>query len=169
MHFLLNFSIGLFKAKERIVTTELAKMLAEYQDEEGALIPILQKVQEKYGYLPSEAISEVAKFTRMSESEIFGVASFYAQFYFTKRGKHSIKICLGTACHVRGGQQILDEMERELKIESGGTTEDYRFSLERVACFGSCALAPVMVIDKNVYGRMTVAKSKDILAKHRKE
>ncbi len=151
------------------MTGELAKILGEYQDEKGALIPILQKVQEKYGYLPSEAISEVAKVTQLSESEIFGVASFYAQFYFTKRGKHSVKVCLGTACHVRAGEQILDEMKRELKIEAGGTTEDYKFSLERVACFGSCALAPVMVIDKNVYGRMTVAKAKDILAEYRKE
>ena len=151
------------------MTDELTKILAEYRDEKGALIPILQKVQEQYGYLPSEAVSEVAKFTQLSESEIFGVASFYAQFYFTKRGKHSVKVCLGTACHVRAGQQILDEMKRELKIEAGGTTEDYKFSLERVACFGSCALAPVMVIDKNVYGRMTVAKAKDILAEYRKE
>jgi len=151
------------------MTNELASVLVGFQGEEGSLIPILQKVQEKYGYLPSEAISEVAKFTRMSESEIFGVASFYAQFYFAKRGKHSIKVCLGTACHVRGGQQILDEMERELKPDSGGTTEDHKFSLERVACFGSCALAPVMVIDKNVYGRMTVAKAKDILVEYQKE
>jgi len=103
----------------------------------------------------------------MSESEIFGVASFYAQFYFTRRGQHTIKVCLGTACHVRGGERILDEVKRELNVESGGTTEDYKFSLERVACFGSCALAPVMVIDKNVYGRMTIAKAKDILAEYR--
>ena len=151
------------------MTSELAALLSEYQGEKGALIPILQKVQEKYGFLSEQSISEVAKFTRMSESEIFGVASFYAQFYFTRRGEHSVKICLGTACHVRGGQQIFDELARELRIESGGTTEDYRFSLDRVACFGSCALAPVMVIDKNVYGRMSVAKAKDILAKYRKE
>jgi NADH-quinone oxidoreductase subunit E len=151
------------------LTSELAVILSEYQDERGALIPILQKVQEKYGYLPEHVISEVAKFTRMSESEVFGVASFYAQFYFTKRGKHSIKICLGTACHVRGGQQIFDEISRELHIQSGCTTEDYKFSLDRVACFGSCALAPVMVMDKNVYGRMTVAKAKDILSEYRKE
>ena len=148
---------------------EIAKILDEYKGETGALIPILQKVQEKFGYLSQEAISEVAKFTRMSESEIFGVASFYAQFYFTRRGRHSVKVCLGTACHVRGGQQILDEMQRELNVDSGGTTNDYKFSLERVACFGSCALAPVMVVDKNVYGRMTVAKSKDILSQYRKE
>ena len=151
------------------MVTQLSDILAEYRAEQGSLIPILQKVQEHYGYLPEEAISEVAKFTRLTESEIFGVASFYAQFYFTKRGKHSIKVCLGTACHVRGGQQILDEISRELDVESGGTTKDNQFSIERVACFGSCALAPVMVVDKNVYGRMTVAKAKDILNLYRKE
>lgn len=146
---------------------ELVDTLAEYEGQKGALIPILQKVQEKLGYLPQEAISEVAKFCRMSESEIFGVASFYAQFYFTRRGKHIVKVCLGTACHVRGGERILDHVEKELGIEPGETTEDYQFSLERVACFGCCALAPVMVVNKNVHGRMTTAKAKDILAKHR--
>lgn len=145
---------------------ELAEMLAEYEGEKGALIPILQKVQEKVGYLPEEAISKVAAFTKMSESEIFGVASFYAQFYFTRRGKHTLKVCLGTACHVRGGERILDEVKRELGVESGETTKDYKFSLERVACFGACALAPVMVIDKNVYGRVTIAKAKDILSEY---
>jgi len=141
--------------------------MAEYEGEKGALIPILQKIQEKLGYLTEEAISEIAKFSRMSESEVFGVASFYAQFYFTRRGQHSVKVCLGTACHVRGGEKILDEIKRELGVESGGTTGDYKFSLERVACFGSCALAPVLVIDKDVYGRMTVAKSKETVNKYR--
>jgi NADH-quinone oxidoreductase subunit E len=149
------------------VSDELAKIVAEYKGEKGALIPILQKVQEKFGYLPKEAISEIAKSSRMSESEVFGVASFYAQFYFTRRGQHTVKVCLGTACHVRGGEKILDEIKRELGVESGGTTEDYKFSMERVACFGSCALAPVLVIDKDVYGRMTVAKAKETLNKYR--
>ena len=149
------------------MSDELAKIVAEYKGEKGALIPILQKVQEKFGYLPKEAISEIAKSSRMSESEVFGVASFYAQFYFTRRGQHTVKVCLGTACHVRGGERILDEIKRELGVESGGTTEDYKFSLERVACFGSCALAPVLVIDKDVYGRMTVAKGKETLNKYR--
>ena len=148
------------------MSAELSEILAEYEGEKGALIPILQKVQQKFGYLPQEAISEIAKFSRMSESEIFGVASFYAQFYFTRRGKHTVKVCMGTACHVRGGERILDEMKRELGVESGGTTKDYKFSLERVACFGSCALAPVMVVDKDVYGRMTVAKAKDVLTEY---
>ena len=157
----------LSKAVESLVSDELAEILAAHGGESGALIPILQKVQEKLGYLPPEAISEVAKSTRMSESEVFGVASFYAQFYFTRRGKHTVKVCLGTACHVRGGERILHEVKKELGIEPGGTTGDYQFSLERVACFGSCALGPVMVVDKNVYGRMTTPKANDILAQYR--
>lgn len=145
---------------------ELGQILASHGGERGALIPILQEVQEELGYLPEEAISEVAKFCRMSLNEVFGVASFYAQFRFTPRGRHTLKVCLGTACHVRGGERILESVERELDVEPEGTTEDLKFSLERVACFGSCALAPVMVIDKNVYGRMTTGKVKEILAKY---
>ena len=167
MVFLLNFFFGYSRLERGQLPDELAKIVAEYKGEKGALIPILQKVQEKFGYLPEEAISEIAKFSRISESEVFGVASFYAQFYFTRRGQHTVKVCLGTACHVRGGEKILDEIKRELGVESGGTTEDYKFSLERVACFGSCALAPVLVIDKDVYGRMTVAKSKETVNKYR--
>jgi NADH-quinone oxidoreductase subunit E len=148
------------------LSDELAKIVAEFKGERGALIPVLQKVQEKFGYLPQEAISEIAKFSRMSESEVFGVASFYAQFYFTRQGKHSVKVCLGTACHVRGGERILDEVKKDLGIEPGGTTEDYKFSLTRVACFGSCALGPVMVVDKDVYGRMTRAKAKETLTRY---
>jgi NADH-quinone oxidoreductase subunit E len=145
---------------------ELIDIITEYKGERGALIPILQKVQEKFGYLPEETIAEVGKACGMSESEVFGVASFYAQFYFTPRGKHTVKVCLGTACHVRGGEQILDEIKRDLDVESGSTTKDQKFSLERVACFGSCALAPVLVIDKDVYGRMTVSKAKETLTRY---
>ena len=162
-----KLQLWLFKSVESHVSDELAKIVAEYKGEKGALIPILQKVQEKFGYLPKEAISEIAKSSRMSESEVFGVASFYAQFYFSRRGQHTVKVCLGTACHVRGGERILDEVKRDLNVESGGTTEDYKFSMERVACFGSCALAPVLVIDKDVYGRMTVAKAKETLNEYR--
>lgn len=152
---------------ESQLSDEIAQIVAEYGGEKGALIPILQKVQERYGYLSEEAVSWIAKLCRMSESEVFGVASFYAQFYFTRRGRHSIKVCLGTACHVRGGERIFDEMKRELGVESGGTTDDNRFSLERVACFGSCALAPVVVIDKDVYGRMTVSRAKEVLEQYK--
>lgn len=145
---------------------QLAEIFKEYKGEKGPVIPVLQKVQEKLGYLSEEAISEIAKFLRMSETEIFGVASFYAQFRFTRSGEHSVKVCLGTACHVRGGERILDGVKRQLGIKPAETTADYKFSLERVACFGSCALAPVMVVDKNVYGRLTTAKVKGILSKY---
>ena len=146
---------------------QLAEILDPYRGERGTLIPVLQKVQESFGYLSQEAVSQIAKFLKVSESEIFGVASFYAQFRFTRPGEHSVKVCLGTACHVRGGVRILETLQRELGIEPGGTTEDYRFSLERVACFGSCALAPVAVIDDKVHGRLTTTKAKEILGQYR--
>jgi NADH:ubiquinone oxidoreductase subunit E len=161
--FFAKLPFWLFKSAESQVPAELAKIVAEYKGEKGALIPVLQKVQEKFGYLSEEAISEIAKSSRMSEGEVFGVASFYAQFYFTRRGQHTVKVCLGTACHVRGGERILDEVKRELGIDSGGTTEDYKFSLERVACFGCCALAPVMMVDKAVHTKMTRSKAVEIL------
>jgi len=143
---------------------QLADVLAPYKGEKGATIPVLQQVQQELGYLSEEAVSEIARFLDISETEVFGVASFYAQFRFTRPGEHNVRVCLGTACHVRGGGRIMEAMERELNISAGGTTDDYKFSLERVACFGSCALAPVMVIDDKVYGRLTPAKAKEILA-----
>jgi len=148
------------------MSEQLSQIFASYQRQRGVLIPILQKVQEVSGYLPEEAISEIAYFLGLSESEVYGVASFYAQFRFERQGEHTIKVCQGTACHVRGGRRILEAVERELGIQPGGTTEDYKFSLERVACFGSCALAPVMVVDKTVYGRVTTVKAKKILAEY---
>jgi NADH-quinone oxidoreductase subunit E len=155
---LLNFNFGNLLIGGSLLPNELAKIFAEFKGERGALIPILQKVQEKFGYLPEEAISEIAKFSGISESEVFGVASFYAQFYFTRRGRYTVKVCLGTACHVRGGERIMAEVRRELGVEPGNTTDDYKFSLERVACFGCCALAPVMTVDKTVHTKMTRSK-----------
>lgn len=124
---------------------------------------MLQEVQETTGYLSEEVISEISRHTGLSESDIYGVASFYSQFYFTPRGKHTVKVCLGTACHVRGGQRIMNEVEKSLGIKPGETTTDYKFSLDKVACFGSCALGPVMVVDKTVYGRMTPVRVNDII------
>lgn len=147
----------------------LAEVFAPYQGQKGALIPLLQKVQEKEGYLSREAMAEIAHFLKTTLTEVFGVASFYAQFRFTKPGDHTIKVCLGTACHVRDGQRIMDELERFLDVHPGGTTKDFRFGLERVACFGSCALAPVVVVDDDVYGRMSPARSKEVLKKYEKE
>ena len=142
----------------------LQGLLTPFEGQSGAVIPLLQKVQETFGYLPKETIAQIAKFLKVSESEIFGVATFYAQFRFTRPGDHAIKVCLGTACHVRGGTQIMETIERELDVKPGGTTKDYAFGLDRVACFGSCALAPVLVIDEKVYGRLTTSKVKKIIA-----
>ena len=148
---------------------KLDQVLAPYRGQRGALVPVLQKVQDALGYLPEEAISEIAQFLRLSESEVYGVASFYAQFRFEqqRQGEHVIKVCECPACYVRGGQRILETAERELGIKPGETTEDYKFSLERVTEVGCCALAPVMVVDETVYGRMTPAKVKRILGEYR--
>jgi NADH-quinone oxidoreductase subunit E len=144
----------------------LGQLLASLKVDTGAVIPLLQEVQETFGYLPQESIGQVARLLKMSESEIFGVATFYAQFRFTRPGDHTIKVCLGTACHVRGGSQIMETIERELDVKAGGTTKDFKFGLERVACFGSCALAPVLVVDDKVYGRLSTSKTKEIIAQY---
>ena len=144
----------------------LSQILAPYRGQRGTLIPVLQKVQEELGYLLEEAISEIADFLGLTKSEVYGVASFYAQFRFERPGEHIIKVCEGTACHVGGSQRILEAVERELNIQPGGTTKDYKFSLERVACVGCCALAPVMTVDDTVNAKMTIDKAKKILAKY---
>ena len=148
---------------------KLTEIVTENSGEKGSLIPVLQKVQEQLSYLSEEAIAEIAKVTGISASEIFGVASFYAQFYFTPRGNHTVKVCMGTACHVRGGESILEEVKRKLNVEAGETTADCNFSLERVACFGCCALAPVMTVDKTVYPEMTRTKVTEILHRFNRE
>ena len=145
---------------------KLSQILNAYKGETGALIPILQEVQGEFGYLSEEALSEIAKFLGVSQNEIYGVVTFYTQFRFTPPAEHTIKVCLGTACHVRNGADILDVVERELDIQPGGITKNHQFGLERVACFGCCALAPVMVVDNNVHAKMTVPKAKQILAKY---
>lgn len=129
----------------------------------GDLIPLLQQIQERSGYLSPESIFEVARILHISENEVYGVASFYSQFRFHAPGRHTIKICLGTACHVRSGQKMLEALQRELKINPGETTQDGLFDLQRVACLGCCALAPVMQIDDQIYGRVTATRLKRIL------
>jgi len=148
------------------VSSELAELLAPYRGERGATIPILQKVQEKLGYLSHEAVAEIAKFLGISESEVFGVLTFYAQFRTAPMGRKMVRVCRGTACHVRGVVQVLEAVKRELGIEEGETTPDLEYTLETAACFGSCALAPVMVVGKDVHGRMTPAKVKELLGRH---
>lgn len=141
----------------------IREILSSYRGESAELVPILQEVQENFGYLHSEVMQTIARFLRLPESTVYGVATFYAQFKFVPTGKRIVKVCRGTACHVRGGVNILSEMQRHLGIKPGETTDDLEYSLEAIACFGSCALAPVVVIDKTVYGRMTLAKVGHIL------
>ena len=143
---------------------QLSEILSHYTGQRDELIPILQEAQERFGYLPEGVMSGIAKFLRLSESTVFGVATFYAQFKFTPTGKRIVKVCRGTACHVRGGARILREVEKRLGIKPGETTSDFEYTLETIACFGSCALAPVTVVNKNVYGRMTAPKVGQILA-----
>lgn len=143
-------------------------ILVKYpQGDRGFLIPVLQEVQEFYGYISPEIADEVGDFTGVSPGEIFGVTSFYSQFRFTRPGKHTIKVCLGTACHVRGSDRILEFIQLQLKIKPGETMLNELFSLERVACVGCCALAPVVVVDKDVHGRMSSTKSQKLLKKYK--
>lgn len=144
----------------------LSPILEGQRRHRESLIPVLQKVQGELGYLPEEAVSEIAHFLGLASSDIFGVASFYSQFRFERQGEHTVKVCQGTACHVRGAKRIMETVVQELGIQPGGTTEDYKFSLEKVACFGSCALAPVMVVDDQVYGRMATPKARQVLTEY---
>lgn len=146
----------------------LEKLRLQFQDlkkERGDLIPILQKIQEKLHYLPVQAIKMTADLLGITESEVYGVATFYNQFRFNPPGRHPIKVCLGTACHVKGGEIILENFERKLQIKEGQTTEDREFSLERAACVGCCALAPVAVVGDTTHGKMAPSKVEGIFVK----
>jgi NADH-quinone oxidoreductase subunit E len=142
------------------------EVMVRFTSDRSNLVPILQKVQEIEKYLSPEAITEISRFLNISENDIYSVASFYTQFRFTRPGKHTIKVCLCTACHMLGGEHILESVEQELNIHPGQITPDFKFSLERVASFGCSALAPVVVIDQDVYSRMTPAKVKELLARY---
>ncbi|GAB4532741.1 MAG: NADH-quinone oxidoreductase subunit NuoE [Anaerolineae bacterium] len=132
----------------------------------GFLIPILQEVQGFYGYISPEVVDEIAGFTRVPPGEIYGVASFYSQFRFSRPGKHVVQVCLGTACHVRGSERILELLEHQLQVKAGETTPDGLFSLERAACFGCCALAPVVMVDRDVHGRLNSPKAQKLLKQY---
>ena len=142
---------------------DLEALLAEYSRERDNLIPMLQDVQDRFQYVSPEAVRLVAQHLHLSENDVYGVATFYAQFRFIPPGLHHVKVCQGTACHVRGSEMILDAISRTAGIEPGQTSSDGKLSLERVACFGSCALAPVVVLDDKVFGRMTAAKTQKLI------
>ncbi|MCP4707326.1 MAG: NADH-quinone oxidoreductase subunit NuoE [Planctomycetes bacterium] len=142
----------------------LNDIFSEFEGKEEELIPLLQGVQSRLGYLPEEGLKGIARFLGIPESRVYAVATFYAQFRFTPIGKKHVLMCRGTACHVQGAPRILAEMERRLGIKEGETTEDMEYSLESVACVGACGLAPIITVNQKTYGRMTVKKVEEIVS-----
>ena len=132
----------------------LNTILSSHECRKAELIPILQEVQAEYGYLPTETLLEVARFTRVPEGQVYGVASFYSQFRFSPVGRNVIMVCRGTACHVRGAPKVLQEMENLLGITVDETTPDLEYTLETVACIGACCLAPVVKVGAEVHGKL---------------
>jgi NADH:ubiquinone oxidoreductase subunit E len=150
-------------------TQKVKSFISKYNKEKRALISILQDIQAEYNYLPQEALRLVSESLGIPLIDIVGVATFYRAFSLEPRGKHLVTVCMGTACHVRGGLNILEEFERRLNIEAGGTTEDGEFTLETVACLGCCAIGPVVVVDSDYYAQTTIRKVNSILKKYSKK
>ncbi len=148
--------------------TKLEPVYERYQGHtDGALIPVLQAAQDIYSYLPVPVLENIAERLEVPISQVYGVVTFYAQFHLDPRGKHIIRTCQGTACHVRGAKKILDALKEALGVAPGKTTEDLQFTLETVACIGACGLAPVMMIDHDTHGRLTPNIVPEILDKYR--
>ncbi len=145
---------------------ELEAYISENKDMDGALIPVMQKAQELFGYLSLETMELISERLDVPVAEIYGVATFYALFSLTPKGEYVISVCTGTACYVKGAQLVLDEVKKQLGIGSGETTPDGKFSIQDTRCLGCCGLAPVMMINNDVYGRLEPADVKDILAKY---
>lgn len=133
---------------------KVESIIGQYNADRGLLISMLQDIQAQYSYLPQDALVAVSKRLEIPLSQVFSVASFYRAFSLKPRGRHVIHVCLGTACHVRGGKRILDRLERDLKIKAGDTTEDRGFTLETVNCLGACALGPIVVVDGKYFGKI---------------
>jgi NADH-quinone oxidoreductase subunit E len=151
------------KGNDSMPIADISVLKQGFKGERGDLIPVLQRVQELQGYLRPDAIRDISRWLKISENEIFGVATFYAQFRFHPPGRHHIKVCLGTACHVKGGEQILITTQQRLNVDVGETTADGEYDLERVACLGCCALAPVVYFDGKIHSQMSVLKLQRIL------
>jgi NADH-quinone oxidoreductase subunit E len=148
---------------------QLDNILVKFSRDRENLIAILQEVQQEFGYLPEEAMQRIADFLRLSNSTVYSVGTFYAQFRFVPSGKRVVRVCRGTACHVRGGARILREVQKRLGIKPGETTEDWEYTLETVACIGACALAPTMTVDKETHGKMTTRKVVEVFGDRAKE
>ncbi|MGI6049456.1 MAG: NADH-quinone oxidoreductase subunit NuoE [Acetivibrionales bacterium] len=145
---------------------ELDKIIAKYKDTRGALIPVLHDAQELYGYLPMSVQKRIAEGLGVSLAEVYGVVTFYTQFYLNPKGKYKISVCLGTACYVKGAGEIYDKISEILNIKSGECTSDGLFSLDACRCIGACGLAPVIMINDDVYGRLTADDIPDIIRKY---
>jgi len=154
---------------DRKVKAQLDVILRKHKSKEGALIPVLQEIQKSQGYISRPVMAYVAKSLKLPLAEVFGVASFYAQFYLEKRGENMIRVCLGTACHVKGAEGVLEAFSDELAVEVGGTTKNKMFSLERVGCLGACGLAPVVMVNDKTYSKMTPERVPEIIAEIVKE
>ena len=147
---------------------KLVSIIADYKDVKGSMMPILQEAQEIYGYLPLEVQKIIARETGRSVEEIYGIAAFYSQFKLNPNGQYAIAVCLGTACYIRGGDDLLKTLEKELGIGLNATTADGLFSIEAVRCLGCCGLAPVIVVNGNVHGRLTSKDVPSIIEQYRK-
>lgn len=149
--------------------TELEALTAKFAGRRRALIQVLQDIQDRFHWLPPEALEHVAEVLGVPLVQVYGVATFYTSFSLTPRGRHVCTVCLGTACHVRGGAAVLEEFERKLGVAAGRTTPDGRYTLERVNCLGACALAPLAVVDGRYHGQMSQAKVAAVLAETEKD
>lgn len=148
------------------ISTEVQSIIKKYNRKKEFLICILQDIQAEYGYLPKDALINVSEQLDIPLIQVYGVATFFRAFSLQPRGRHTVHVCLGTACHVRGAERVLDKIKRELKIDAGETTDDMNFTLETVNCLGACALGPIMVVDGKYHGQMTTAKVDTILKKY---
>ena len=153
---------GTKEQEERLIA-----VCAKHKDTMGKMMPILQEAQEIYGYLPAEVQKIIARETGVSQEEIYGIISFYAQFKLNPDGEVAIAVCLGTACYVKGAQELIDAIEADLGIKNGSTSADGKFSLEATRCIGACGLAPVLTVNGEVYGRLTEHDIPGILAKYK--
>jgi NADH-quinone oxidoreductase E subunit len=145
---------------------KIDEIIQKHKLKKGSLIPVLQQVQEVTGYLPSEVQQRIAEGLGISTSMVYGVVSFYAFFTMVPRGRHTIKVCLGTACYVRRSNEILENLKNKLDVEVGGTTKDRKFSLEGVRCVGACGIAPVVMVNEDTYGNLDPVKASQILEKY---
>jgi len=152
--------------EQEVDLTAANKVIDKYLDMPGNLMPVLQAIQEEYGYIPEETVHLTAERLNVYASQIYGVLTFYAQFHLKPRGKYIIRICMGTACHVKGAGRIGDTLIDRLGIDHAETTEDLKFTAEHVACIGACGMAPVIMVNDATYGSMTVQKMDEVIAKY---